>query len=78
MTHWAEKYIGQPYNRGDADCAHTLAQVRQEVFGLGVPSDIEVERKASRLGRLGKWLIWSLNMASALKTRKKRCRIDDV
>ena len=53
MTHWAEKYIGQPYNRGDADCAHTLAQVRQEVFGLGVPSDIEVERKASRLGRLG-------------------------
>ena len=53
MPHWSEKYIGQPYNRGDADCAHTLAQVRKEVFGLEVPSDIEVERKASRLGRLG-------------------------
>ena len=53
MTHWAEKYIGQPYNRGDADCAHTLAKIRKEVFGLDVPTDIEVERKASRLGRLG-------------------------
>ena len=53
MTHWAEKYIGQPYNKGDSDCAHTLAKIRKEVFGLDVPTDIEVERKASRLGRLG-------------------------
>ena len=53
MTHWAEKYIGQPYVRGEADCAHTLAMVRREVFGLQVPDDIEVERKASNLGRVG-------------------------
>jgi len=53
MPHWSEKYIGQPYITGKADCAHTLAQIRHEVFGETVPSDIEVERKASRLGRAG-------------------------
>jgi hypothetical protein len=53
MPHWSEKYIGQPYITGEADCAHTLAQIRKEVFGMDVPTDIEVERKASRLGRLG-------------------------
>ena len=53
MTHWSEKYIGQPYVIGDADCAHTLAMVRREVFNEPVPTDIEVERKASALGRVG-------------------------
>ena len=53
MSHWSEKYIGQPYVIGDADCAHTLAMVRREVFNEPVPTDIEVERKASALGRVG-------------------------
>lgn len=52
-THWTERYIGQPYQTHTADCARLLAQVRREVFGLPVPSDIEVERAASRLGRVG-------------------------
>ena len=51
MAHWSDKYIGQPYSRGDADCARLLCQVRREVFGLPVPDDAEVERAASRLGR---------------------------
>lgn len=52
-THWTERYIGQEYESGTADCARLLAQVRREVFELPVPSDIEVERAASRLGRAG-------------------------
>lgn len=52
-THWTERYIGQEYATGTADCARLLARVRHEVFGLPVPSDIEVERAASRLGRHG-------------------------
>lgn len=50
-THWTEQYIGQQYEAGSADCARLLAQVRREVFSLPVPSDIDVERAASRLGR---------------------------
>lgn len=53
MAHWSEQYIGQPYAIGDADCAHTLALVRKEVFNQPVPTDIEVERKTSALGRVG-------------------------
>lgn len=53
MAHWAEKYIGRPYICGTADCAHALALVRKEVFNEIVPTDIEVERKASALGRAG-------------------------
>lgn len=52
-THWSERYIGQEYSSGSADCARLLARVRREVFSLPVPSDIEVERAASRLGRAG-------------------------
>jgi hypothetical protein len=52
-THWTERYIGQEYEAGTADCARLLARVRHEEFGLPVPSDIEVERAASRLGRAG-------------------------
>lgn len=53
MKHWSEKYIGQPYAINSADCARLLSRVRTEQFGLPVPSDIEIERKASRLGRVG-------------------------
>lgn len=53
MSHWTERYIGQEYKTGTADCARLLASVRREVFGLPVPADIEIERAASRLGRTG-------------------------
>lgn len=53
MGHWSEQYIGQPYEQGSADCARLLGQVRREVFHLPVPNDIEVERQASRLSRVG-------------------------
>lgn len=53
MKHWSEKYIGQPYAINSADCARLLSRVRTEQFNLPVPSDIEIERKASRLGRVG-------------------------
>lgn len=51
MPHWSEAYIGTPFVRGKADCAHLVARVRHEVFGLPVPSEADVERAASRLGR---------------------------
>lgn len=53
MPHWTEKYIGQPYAAHTADCARLLSKVRSEQFKLPVPTDIEVERAASRLGRIG-------------------------
>lgn len=53
MPHWTEKYIGQPYAVHTADCARLLSKVRSEQFNLPVPTDIEVERAASRLGRIG-------------------------
>lgn len=51
MSHWCERYIGQPYVTGEADCARLVTRVRGEVFSLPVPSDVEVHRAASRLGR---------------------------
>lgn len=51
MAHWSEKYIGQPYIKGEADCARLLCKVRREVFKAEVPDEVEVERRASRLGR---------------------------
>lgn len=51
--HWSDNYIGSPYETGEADCARLIARVRQEVYGLPVPSDVEVDRAASRLGRVG-------------------------
>lgn len=53
MSHWSEKYIGQEYATHTADCARLLARVRREHFKLPVPSDIELDRQASRLGRIG-------------------------
>ncbi len=52
MTHWCETYIGQPFILGEADCARLVCQVRREVFKLPVPDDAEMERAASRLGRV--------------------------
>lgn len=51
MAHWCEPYIGQPYVRGEADCARLLCRVRREVFNLPVPSGAEIARAESRLGR---------------------------
>ena len=53
MKHWSEKYIGQPYAINTDDCARLLSRVRVEEFGLPVPSDIDIKRKSSRLGRVG-------------------------
>lgn len=53
MSHWSEKYIGHQYMVNTSDCARLLSRVRSEQFGLPVPTDIEVERAASRLGRIG-------------------------
>lgn len=53
MSHWSEKYIGRPYVLGEADCARLLSDVRREVFCLPVPSEVEVDRAESRLGRAG-------------------------
>jgi len=53
MKHWSEKYIGQPYAINTDDCARLLSRVRTEQFGLPVPSEVEIERRASRLGRAG-------------------------
>lgn len=51
--HWSENYIGDPYVLGDADCARLVASVRKEIYKLPVPSDVEVDRAGSRLGRVG-------------------------
>lgn len=53
MPHWSQEYVGMPYEIGSADCARLLSKVRREVFQEAVPSDIEVERAASMLGRVG-------------------------
>ena len=52
MGHWCEKYIGQPFILGEADCARLVCQVRRDVFGLPVPDVADAERAASRLGRV--------------------------
>lgn len=52
MAHWSEPYIGEPYVKGEADCARLLCRVRREVFKLPVPDQAEVDRAASRFGRL--------------------------
>ena len=51
MEHWAAKYVGNPYIKGEADCAHLFCQVSREVFGREIPSSAEINRAASRLGR---------------------------
>lgn len=53
MAHWAEQYIGSEYAVNTSDCARLLSKVRKEQFNMPVPDDIEIERAASRLGRVG-------------------------
>ena len=50
--HWTERYIGAPYVPNEADCARLLCRVRREVFDRDVPQEAELERAASRLGRV--------------------------
>lgn len=52
MAHWAEQYIGLPYEIGSADCAKLVTKVRREIFKLPVPEDIEADRACSMLGRV--------------------------
>lgn len=51
MNHWSCKYIGEPYIPNEADCARLVARIRVEVFKQPIPSAVDVERAASRLGR---------------------------
>ena len=38
MTHWAEKYIGEPWVAGENDCWAFARKVWREQFGLDVPA----------------------------------------
>lgn len=51
MGHWSADYVGLPYVRGEADCAHLVCRVRREVFALPVPAAAMAARAASRLSR---------------------------
>lgn len=51
--HWSTRYLGAPYKLGDADCAALVCKVRAEVFSGHVPTDTDVERLQSALGRAG-------------------------
>jgi len=37
MTHWAEKYIGEPWIAGENDCWSFARKVWREQFGIDVP-----------------------------------------
>lgn len=51
--HWSTRYLGTPYQLGDADCASLVCNVRSDVFGGHVPNEAEVNRLQSALGRAG-------------------------
>ena len=51
MAHWSDKYIGEPYVKGEADCGRWLCRISREEFGVKVPDEAEIARAASRLGR---------------------------
>lgn len=53
MAHWSEKYIGQPYILGINDCARFAAKIKRTEFQFDVPDEIDIDRAASRLGRIG-------------------------
>jgi len=50
---WSTRYLGTPYQLGDADCAALVCKVRAEVFAGHVPTETDVERLQSALGRSG-------------------------
>jgi cell wall-associated NlpC family hydrolase len=53
MAHWADRYIGQEYIHGEADCGRLVCRVRAEVFGRPSPALAEEDRAASAYGRTG-------------------------
>lgn len=50
--HWSDPYIGQPYERGCADCLALFVRVSREVFNRAIPEGAEIDRAVSALGRV--------------------------
>ena len=51
-THWSTKYIGKPYELGEADCAALVAEVRENEFKSLVPDFVKTYRENTRLKRV--------------------------
>ncbi|HNC51256.1 MAG TPA: hypothetical protein PLO14_03305 [Accumulibacter sp.] len=49
--HWSDRFIGEPYVPGDADCLQLYCRVSNEVFGREIPSAAYVQRAVTALGR---------------------------
>jgi cell wall-associated NlpC family hydrolase len=50
--HWSTKYIGKPYELGEADCAALVADVRENEFKSLVPDFVKTYRENTRLKRV--------------------------
>ena len=50
--HWSTKYIGKPYELGEADCAALVAEVRENEFKSLVPDFVRTYRENTRLKRV--------------------------
>ena len=50
--HWSTKYIGKPYELGEADCAALVAEVRENEFKSLVPDFVKTYRENTRLKRV--------------------------
>jgi cell wall-associated NlpC family hydrolase len=50
--HWSTKYIGKPYELGEADCAALVADVRENEFKSLVPNFVKTYRENTRLKRV--------------------------
>jgi cell wall-associated NlpC family hydrolase len=50
--HWSTKYIGKPYELGQADCAALVADVRENEFKSLVPNFVKTYRENTRLKRV--------------------------
>jgi hypothetical protein len=44
-VHWSTKYIGKPYELGEADCAALVAEVRENEFKSLVPDFVRTYRE---------------------------------
>jgi cell wall-associated NlpC family hydrolase len=51
-VHWSTKYIGKPYELGEADCAALVAEVRENEFKSLVPDFVKTYRENTRLKRV--------------------------
>jgi cell wall-associated NlpC family hydrolase len=51
-VHWSTKYIGKPYELGEADCAALVAEVRENEFKSLVPDFVRTYRENTRLKRV--------------------------